>query len=428
MNEAQLKGIAIQNQTPLYLYDGDGIETTYAGMKEALPSEFQLFYSVKANPSLGICQLLNTLGSGIEVASGGELNLALRAGYAPEKILLSGPGKTAELLEYAIEKKIAAIIVESCAELELLDKLAATKNQRVQCGVRINPNYDLPKAKIKMAGTGKQFGIDEDHLEAFVGLLKNSRNVTLTCLHVYVGTQIFDSTMVSANVSNIFDIARRLIKDYKQDLKIIDFGGGFGVPYFGEGENFNFETFGKELREILQRNRDIADGRRLVFETGRYLLAENGYYIARILYKKKSKGKTFLIADGGMNHHALSTFRGRRVRNNFPITLLKAPENNDISSAAILSPADFPGQQNGQQTGQQTETQPPENNDDSSGSPGEEVSIAGPLCTPEDVVIKNQHLPLILPGDMMCILKSGAYGLSYSPAQFLGHPLPQELM
>lgn len=386
MDDRLLRNLVTQYGTPLYVFDGDGIANTCHTMTHLLPKGSEIFFSVKANPSLAICQLVKTLGSGIEVASSGELCLAMAAGCSPEKVIFSGPGKTVEELEYAIELGIAAIIAESLAELERIERLGAQRGIVVPIGIRLNPDYDLPNAKIKMAGSGKQFGIDADDLSEVMAMIQGANHLKLVCLHVYVGTQIFEYEMLAANVRNVLELARKIIVEYGEDLQMIDFGGGFGVPYFGESHPFDFYSFGREMEKIYCEYETICQGRRLVFESGRFLLAENGYYLTQVLYRKMSKGTIFLVTDGGMNQHVLSTFRGRQIRNNFPLHFLE-------------------------KTGEK-----------------ETVTIAGPLCTPDDILGRNVEMVKAEPGDVLCIPKSGAYGLTYSPVHFLGHPSPAEVL
>lgn len=386
MDNSLLKKQAEQYGTPLYVFDGDGIINNYYGMTQQLPENTEIFYSVKANPSLGICQLLQNCGSGIEVASAGELRLALEAGFEPRKIIFSGPGKNEEELKNAIDLGIAAIVAESMSELEQIEQLASEVQCKVKVGIRLNPSYELPDAKIKMAGSGKQFGIDEDDLDGIMSFLKSAEHLQLTCLHIYIGTQIFQYETVLSHVRQMLEIARKIIEIYGIDLKIIDFGGGFGVPYFGEGKLFDFKSFGQGMQKICQEYAEICKFRRLIFESGRYLLARHGYFLTKVLYKKQSKGTTFLITDGGMNNHVLSTFRGRQMRNNFPLYILGKTGEKEL------------------------------------------VTIAGPLCTPDDILGRDVEMGVAEQGDILCIPCSGAYGLSYSPKHFLGHPGPAEVI
>ncbi|HEX2925155.1 MAG TPA: type III PLP-dependent enzyme [Ruminiclostridium sp.] len=386
MEDSLLIELAEQFGTPLYVFDGDGITQNYNNMLRQLPENVEIFYSVKANPSLGICQLLNRCGSGIEVASSGELHLALKAGFQPHKIIFSGPGKIEDELEYAIEAGISAIIAESVSELEKLEQLAAERDLIVNAGIRLNPSYDLPNARIKMSGSEKQFGIDADRLDEVMSFFAKARHVRLVCIHIYIGTQIFEYEMIIAHVRQMLELSKRIIREYGMDLRMIDFGGGFGVPYFGESTPFDFSSFGKEIKTVFEEYSDICDGRRLIFESGRYMLARYGYFLTKVLYGKNSKGTKFLITDGGMNNHVLSTFRGRQMRNNFPLYFLG-------------------------KTGVK-----------------ETVTIAGPLCTPDDILGRNVETVCAGPGDILCIPNSGAYGLSYSPVHFLGHPCPAEVL
>lgn len=388
MNDHKMKELSEKYGTPLYVYDSELIENTYFKMKSLLWNKFDIYFSVKSNPSLGICQLLKELGSGIEVASAGELLLALRAGFDVTKILFSGPGKTYEELELAAEKGIAAIIVESIQELTVLESIARQNDRNISIGIRINPLFGTEEKNpiISMMGGGTQFGISQDELQDAISIIKKSKHLKLICFHIYPGSQICDYKMAS----KYFEESIRLLKNYivrnNLEIEILDFGGGFGISYDGKTNPFDFYSFSQEVRTIYNKYKNFLAGKRLVFESGRFLLAESGLYLTKILYRKRINQHDFLITDGGMNQNAISTYRGKRMRSNFVMHLL-----NNVNEQ-------------------------------------ERVTVAGPLCTPDDIIGRNVSLSRGKPGDILCVHNSGAYGSSFSPVNFLGHPTPCEIL
>lgn len=388
MDDRQIINTAHKYKTPLYLFDGDRLEETYFNMKKVLPEAFEFFYSVKANPSYGICRILQKCSSGIEVASAGELHLALESGFDNKKILFTGPGKTYSELEFAVDSKILAINAESYKEIMLIDDIAKAKNKIVDVGLRIHPNFKIESKNpaISMMGTGTQFGVDIDEIPEILKYIKSSKNLNLVCFHVYAGSQIFQPDTTLAYFEQTINIFKELIEENDLHIKVLDFGGGFGVSYDGKNKPYDFEYFGAEINKLYHKYEDFFQGKKLVFESGRLLLAESGVFLTEVQYRKVLHDKVFLITDGGMNHNSLSTFREKKIRGNF---LMKILDNRNEE---------------------------------------ETVTVAGPLCTPEDILGRNVTLNKADRGDILCIKNTGAYGSSFSPLGFLGHPAPCEVL
>ncbi|MDP4094932.1 MAG: diaminopimelate decarboxylase [Bacillota bacterium] len=386
MKDNQIKEICVQYGSPLYVYDGDKIKEKYNTLQSSLPGNFEIFFSMKANPLLGICQLFNKLGSGIEVASSGELYTALAAGFVPQNIIFTSPGKTPEELEYAISEGIYSINVESLEEVGLIDRIAQAHSKRVNISVRINPDFDISGAGIKMTGVATQFGVDQKQTEYLLNRIRNFQNVNLVGIHIYTGTQMLNVNNIAANMEEIIKLALDIKNTGGVNLQFLDLGGGFGIPYFNNETDLDMETLQEKLNSVWDKYGDKLSGTRIAVESGRYLLAESGAYVTRVLYCKENKGKRYAICDGGSSQHANSAFLGRFVRNNFPMHLIK--ENTGVM----------------------------------------EVDMVGPLCTPTDVIGQKVTLPEVFPGDILVIEKSGAYGLTDSPVLFLSHPLPAEVI
>ncbi|CCL50727.1 Orn/DAP/Arg decarboxylase 2 [Clostridioides difficile] len=391
--EEKLINIAKKYNTPFYLYDGDGVIDRYQFIKENLPGNFEIFFSVKANPNIGVCQILNSEGCGIEVASGGELLLAEESGVSSRNIIFSGPGKTEDEIQMAIEKNIASLIVESLQEIEVINSISRKLKKRVNVGIRINPSYDdiQKNPTISMMGVGTQFGIDREDLDKAINKINSLPRLNLNCFHIYAGSQIFEYKQAAQFFCEATKLIKRTIECHDLDISIVDFGGGFGISYDRRKKDFDFIKFIESIKEIINENKKFfSDNKRFIFESGRFLCAPCGYFITKVLYKKVLNGRKFLIVDGGMNNNCLATFRNKIVRTNFDIVGLK----EDVHDIDCL----------------------------------EEISIAGPLCTPEDILARNINLKVLEKGDYICIPNMGAYGRTFSPVDFLGHKHISEVL
>src|ERR687893_2359411 len=300
--------IARSYGTPFYLYHGEMIVDRVRLVKEALGTEVS--YSLKANPSVGVCQLIaREGGTGGEVASSGELVVARAAGFEPEDIVFAGPGKTDEELKMAIEEGIFADNVESLGEIDRLATIAAEMGSKIGVGLRINPAAQLMGSQMRMGGTIGQFGMDQAELEEAVARTLSRPELILRGIHVYTATQVFEVEPLLEHCRNIFEIALEAASVAEHHLEMIDFGGGFGVPYFEKTAEFDLEVFGEGFRRLLAsyRSDPHLEGCRFLFELGRYLVADAGLYVTRVVDVKRMRGKTFAVTDGGMNHHLTAT-------------------------------------------------------------------------------------------------------------------------
>lgn len=374
--------------TPLYLYNRDDIEKKCDILRDCLLPGSRLFYSMKANPLIGICRFLIKKGCGIEVASKCELEAALRSGCKAEDIIFSGPGKTKDEIAFAVNAGIKSINIESLYEAQLINECAEKNEVITDIALRINPSRLNKSSKIKMSGVPSQFGIDECDITDYLFMQLNClKNVRVIGLQIYMGTQILDSLEICNNTKDTIELALKWRKQFDFPLKYIDFGGGFGVPYFPGESPLDIHLLKQKMNELYQTYKQELKNTELIFESGRFLVAESGIYITQVLYDKISRGRRYIVCDGGSNFHASSAFLGRFVRNNFPITTI--PENDKK----------------------------------------EEMTIVGPLCTPTDVIAQNVSINQnIAIGDYVVILKSGAYGLTHSPVMFLSHEMPMEVM
>ena len=389
-NDSILLEKANRYGTPMYVYDGDALKDHYDHLISWLHQSVEVFFSFKSNGNVSIASLLRSFGAGIEVASAGELLMAVKAGYSPQQIIFSGPGKGKKEIDIAIQHEIYCIIAESREELIYIAESAKRQDKQASVGIRINPESIESKAKIKMGGVPSPFGIDESKLKDIFDLFqKYDHSLLFKGIHMYLGTQVLNETSLLSSFEYTLNTAVRIKNEYGYTCQMVDLGGGFGIPYFQHEEPLNAERLFQNVAELIRSYEAELEYPRFIIEMGRFLLAECGVYLTTIQYVKESKGQLFLIADGGMHHHQAMTFRGRLLRNNYPMRLIK---HSSKPSAVVKQ------------------------------------SIVGPLCTPEDLIGREVELPQGDAGDLLCIEKSGAYGLCYSPTLFLGHPSPLELL
>src|ERR671933_2133846 len=382
--------IAEKCGTPFYLYHGEMIVDRVRRVRDALGVEVS--YSVKANPNLAVCQLIaRERQAGAEVASSGELVVVRAGGFAPEDIVFAGPGKTDDELGRAVEEGIFAVNVESLNEIGRLASIAKRQGRRIGVGLRINPATQLMGSQMRMGGTVGQFGIDQAELEEAVRKTMLYPGLILRGIHVYTATQVFEVEPLLEHCRNILEISLSAADLAGRPLEMVDFGGGFGVPYFEKMKEFDLDGFAEGFRGLLSSYRPDPrlEGCRFLFELGRYLVADAGVYVTRAVDVKETRGKTFVVADGGMSHHLTATGNmGQVFRKAYPLLNLTRM----------------------------------------GGVPEEGVAVAGPCCTPLDVFGNN--IPLATPeaGDLIGVFYSGAYGFSASNLGFLSHPPPAEVL
>lgn len=388
MDYIEITKVAKKYGTPLFLYDGDKIIEQCKRLKAALFSRAKLFYAMKANPLIGICQLMYASGCGIETASKGEISTALKVGIQPSEIIFTSPGKTKDELTYAIDKEVKLINVESFEEALLVNQIASERVRIVDIALRINQNSNFSKAKIKMTGVASQFGIEETELtEEFFDRFSRLKYVKIIGVQVYSGTQILESEEILANVEYVIKMALDISERFGLPLKYLNLGGGFGIPYFKGETELDLVTLKAGMDKLNKQYGENLKNTEIIFESGRFLMAESGLYVTKILYKKISKDVIYYVCDGGSNFHSSTAFMGRYIRNNFPVFSIPDLEEKG------------------------------------------KVSLVGPLCTPTDLMGQNVEMSTQLqPGDYIIIDKSGAYGLSYSPLLFLSHETPAEVI
>lgn len=368
--------------TPFFVYDADWVIARLDGLRAATGlsrERLALLYAVKANPNPALLAALEPFVDGLDVASEGELALALGAGYAPARLSFAGPGKREAALALAVAHGIGALSAESIRELELVAALARGAGAPMQVVLRVNPAAAIQAFPVKMSGVPSPFGIDEEELPRAVAMVRASPWLELFGLHVYWGTQCHSARALARSFAATLDLAEQVEALAGQHLGFVNLGGGFGV-----GGGLDGALVGAGLGRMLEKFA-AGPGRaelRFALELGRWLVAEAGLYVARVLRVKESRGRRFVILDGG-THHLQARFRG------------------EVGRVVNLSRPDAPGWR---------------------------ATVVGPLCTPLDVLVEEGEVPELRPGELAGFTFAGAYGLSASPAAFLGHPPPAELI
>jgi diaminopimelate decarboxylase len=377
--------------TPAFIYDQGILDARLNALQNALPPSFGVSYSVKANPAQEILKFFIARGCGLEIASGGELEQALAAGCPAGRIIFAGPGKSPAELELALGHGIHEIHVESTLEIERIHQLCRRHGWRASIALRVNPSAEAQGGAMRMGGKPAPFGIDEECIEPVVAEVLKNPLLDFRGIHLFTGTQILDGSVLVTQYRKAIEIAAKIAASFGCPIATIDFGGGLGIPYFPGDQPLDLAQLKPELNSLIVRAQEdhALAATQFMVEPGRFLVGEAGIYVTRINDIKVSRGKKFLIVDGGMNHHlAASGNLGQTIKRNYPVALL-----NKMSSPAV-----------------------------------ETVDVVGPLCTPLDVLARNVALPEAEVGDLFGIFQSGAYARSASPMGFLSHPTPPEIM
>ncbi len=381
---------AQEHETPYYLLDADVIRARIEAVRDSLDGLVKVYYAVKANPNLEILRSVAGIADGLDVSSAGEVEQAIAAGHDPATLSFAGPAKSVAELRASIAHGVGNISVESVRELNDCIELSKAIGRPAHIVLRVNPMESSRSFGLKMGGRAVQFGIEEDELGGVLPLVAaNASHLEFHGIHIYAGSQCFEPEAIVEGVRNTFRIARQIESDSPLVCRTINLGGGFGVSHSDADKELNVAELAPELLPVLREFREAGPAdREIVFELGRYLTAEAGLYVARVISSKVSRGKTFFTTDGGLHHHlsAAGTF-GTALRSNFVLTNLTRPD-----------------------------------------APQMKCNIAGPSCNPTDLLGVNVCVPHPEHGDLIGIMRSGSYGLTASPMLFLGRRTPVELV
>lgn len=390
VGDTSFEEIAERFGTPFYLYDLDGVREKAAAVKRAFGNGIELLYAVKANPNPELLRGMRDSVDGLDIASTGELYRALAAGFRTDTISFAGPGKTQAELGESLWCRVGIISVESMRELHDLKRLAKVERVRAPVTIRINPALMTKEFAVKMGGKATQFGIDEEDAGEAVDFLRaNDRFFDVLGIHVYAGTQCLDEQALAGGLADTLRIAAEMRERHGIECRVINVGGGFGVSYYDEGRALDLGLLARLYTDELDRyRRETGTNPRFLLELGRYLVAEAGIYVARVVSEKRSRGEQFYVLDGGMNHHlAASGNLGATLRKNYLVRNLS-------------------------RLGAEKKT----------------CTLVGPLCTPLDLMGKGVVVESPEVGDLIAFLNSGSYGYSASPLLFLGHEPPKEII
>lgn len=373
--------------TPFFAYDRQLITDRVKNLKQALPDGINVSYAIKANPMPAVVQHLSGLVDGFDVASAGELKTVLDTSMSPEHISFAGPAKRPEELAKAVAAGVT-INVESPSELEKLAAAGKALGLTPRVCLRINPDFDLRASGMKMGGGAKQFGIDA---ETAPDILRrcSELGVEFEGFHIFAGSQNLSAESICETQSQIVDLAISLSKHAPSPVRKLNMGGGLGIPYFPNDTPLDLAAVGEGLTELMPKINDNLAEARVTLELGRYLVGEAGIYVCRVVDRKISRGQVFLVTDGGLHHHLAATGNfGQIVRRNFPVAVGTQIDKSD----------------------------------------DETVSVVGCLCTPLDLLADKVEMPKADEGDLIVVFQSGAYAASASPADFLSHPKPVEVL
>ncbi|HEX7854025.1 MAG TPA: pyridoxal-dependent decarboxylase, exosortase A system-associated [Sphingobium sp.] len=374
--------------TPLFVYDAAMLDDRVAALRAVLPGRCDVHYAMKANPFAPLLRHMAGIVDGFDIASSGELEMALKAGVGSERISFAGPGKRDAELAMALDHGVT-VHLESEGEAARLLAQADRIGKTPRVAVRVNPDFDLKGSGMRMGGGAKPFGVDAERAPALARRMIDV-GAEWRGWHIFAGSQSLDGEAIIAMQAATVELAGRLSEDVGAAPPLVNLGGGFGVPYFPGDRALDIAPIGAALAEAIAGATDMLSESHFALELGRWLVGEAGVYLTRVIDVKQSHGETFAVVDGGLHHQlAASGNFGTVVRRNYPVA---------IANRFGEAPAERP------------------------------VSIVGCLCTPLDRLADQVLLPSVEVGDIVAIFMAGAYGASASPATFLGHEPASQLL
>ena len=369
--------------TPLFVYDTRRVADQVSRFRTAFAG-VALHYAVKANPYAPLLEAMAAMVDGFDTASTGELGRVAHLGLP---ISFAGPGKRDKELETAIRAGVT-INLESEGEAERALDICAREGLTAKLAVRVNPPFGLKGSGQKMGGLPSQFGIDHDRTPALIRRIVEA-GADWRGLHIFAGSQALHSDALIELQRETVELAATIAGEAGHAPPEVNLGGGFGIPYFAKDQPLDIEAVGEALAKTLADRPKVLANTVFAIELGRWLVGEAGVYLTRIVDRKESRGRTFLVTDGGLQHQlAASGNLGQLLRRNYPVAIA-----NRFGAAAE-----------------------------------EEATITGCLCTPLDLLADEAMLPRAEVGDLVAIFCAGAYGLSASPTAFLSQPMAREIL
>ncbi|MBE0593974.1 MAG: diaminopimelate decarboxylase [Gemmatimonadales bacterium] len=363
-----LESIARKVGTPVYVYDAEAIRDRYTALDAALaPMPHRLYYSVKASSGVALLGVLRKLGAGVDVVSVGEMARAFRAGFRAGDIVFSGVGKRADELEQAVGHRIRSVNVESTAEFDLLREIAERRSGVASFGIRMNPDVATSTHPYTQTGEASmKFGVPMDEVLDIAWAAMRSPGLRLTSVGMHIGSQICDAAHYREGAARLLAVVRELRNMGLDTLESVDVGGGIGIRYRDETP-LDPAAFADAVRPLV-----AGTGLHLAVEPGRYLVGNAGHLLTRCLYRKRAGGKTFVIADAGVND------------------MIRASLYGATHEVVVVAPGQGPP------------------------ADREPVDVVGPVCETGDFLAKDRSLPDAVPGALLAVCDVGAYGFTMS--------------
>jgi diaminopimelate decarboxylase len=374
--------------TPFFAYDRGLLTGRIDLLRSTLPAGISLSYAMKANPMPAVVQHVAGLVDAIDVASAGELRTALDTTMPVRDISFAGPGKTMAEIRQAVAAGVT-IELESATEAHRVVAAGDELGLRPRVAVRVNPDFAVKGSGMRMGGGPQQFGVDVESVPALIEDLI-AADVDLAGFHVFAGSQNLQAEILCEAQSRTVQLVLALADKTPTPLTYVNLGGGFGIPYFERDAPLDLERVADNLRHLLETEiRPNLPEAKTVIELGRYIVGECGVYVTRVVDRKVSRGRTYLVVDGGMHHQlAASGNFGQKIRRNYPMVIGDRLDDDELAPQHVV----------------------------------------GCLCTPLDLLGENVALPAADIGDLVVLFHAGAYGLTASPTAFLGHPAPAEVL
>ncbi len=390
-SKLDLEALSRDHKTPYYVYDMDAAIAQARALRTALPSCIDLLYCAKANANKKVLAAFMPEVAGLDISSAGELDLAVAVGWSPHVMSFAGPGKSEDELERAISKDLHILSVESLTELHRASAIATRLGKTQAITLRVNPASAPKEFPMKMGGLPSQFGVPEEQAEEVMAEAVKMPGIRVVGVHVFSGTNCLEPKAIVENANGTLAIAERLVERFALTPEVVNLGGGFGVPYFPGQQPMDVAALGKAVGEAVlgfQESRPRFAKTRFLLELGRFMIAEFGVYVTRVIDVKETRGKRFAILDGGMHHCFPATGNfGQVIKKNFPVANVSKP-----------------------------------------GGPTEAHEVVGPLCTPIDSMARAIELARAEIGDLVVFDRCGAYSYAASPLLFLSHDTPPELV
>jgi len=391
--ETKLRELAASGSTlNCYVYDTTEMCNKIGHLTSIMPEGVEVFYAMKANPHPAFLDAALKAGAkGIEIASLGEAEKAVTAGFSAQQLIYTGPGKSAEELSWAVGHGIRTVHIESLTEAHRLNAIAEAAGKTQDVLLRINADFDIHEAQTTFSGGSKKFGVDEEKLADILPQILALNALNFRGLHVYAASGVLNVDDLLKNCELVFGMAKQIEADFDGvSCDTIDFGGGFGVDYLETEHDFDPQAYADGLQALIEQYG--FSGRTFFLELGRYLAADSGWFCTEILDIKDSRGKKQVICAGGINNFR----RPAALAINHPLVIVR------LNRARLFD-------------GQETIRD-------------ESVYFGGPLCTGADKLANNIHVEAADIGDIAIFGLAGAYGLTMSNIEFLSHERPQEII